>query len=202
MHRTIGRWAGDKAVLSRQRVPSVHFLVGQDEGQWVEFYDTNTTTAHAAGANDYAVGIEFSGQNSDVEELTDWQIKAGAHIVRELNQAHGIPLLFLETGPRVTEFRGFLNHSNVETTPQYTHYDFITKAAWDRMVSGQEDDMPYTPAELVKFNEWALNNIVKGDGVDGPGPKLVLIDDVKEGVLIALRSKEGKAAIREAMKDA
>lgn len=142
MHRTIGRWGGDYAVLSAQRVPSVHFLVGQQRDQWVQFYSTETTTAHAAGANGYAVGIEFSGQNSDVEELTAWQIEAGGWIVRELNAAHGIPLLFLETGPRVSEFRGFLNHSNVATTPQYTHHDFITKASWDGMVGPPKPPPP------------------------------------------------------------
>jgi len=134
-HRTIGHWAGDYSVLSRSRVPSVHFLVGQDRGQWVQFWDTNWSAAHAAGANEYAVGIEFSGQNG--EALTDWQIEAGGEIHRWLMTAHGIPAVFLDDGAgRVGFFRGFLNHSNVATTPQYTHYDYITRAEWDRMVGG------------------------------------------------------------------
>lgn len=146
MHRTIGKYGGDKAVLSRGRVPSVHFLVGQRLDEWVQFYDTNSNQPHAAGANSWAVGIEFSGQNSDVEELTDWQIECGRHIVTELARIHQIPRVFLEAGPRVSGFRGFLNHANIDTTPQYTHYDFITKHAWDRMVDGTP--APALPSSL------------------------------------------------------
>lgn len=152
MHRTIGHWPGDYSVLSSQRVPSVHFLVGQDEGQWVQFWDTNWTTAHAAGANEYAVGIEFSGQNG--EPLTDWQLRAGAAIVAWLKAVHGIPGVFLEDGAgRVSFFRGFLNHSNVATSPQYTHYDYITRGEFDRMNGGappEEEDMNAMQNEMLR----------------------------------------------------
>lgn len=144
MHRTIGRWAGDYSVLSRARVPSVHFLVGQDEGQWVQFWDTNWTAAHAAGANEYAVGIEFSGQNG--ERLTDWQLRAGAAIVQWLNRVHGIPFDFKADGSgRVTFWRGFLNHSNVATSAQYTHYDFIYEDEFWSMVGGASPAPPPAP---------------------------------------------------------
>lgn len=83
--------------------------------------------------------------------------------------------------------------------------------AWERFMlipgitydSSEEDPLAkYEPSDLVKFAEWAEKNVSEGVGVDGQGPRLTQIDNVKEGVLIALRSKEGKAAIREAMKDA
>jgi hypothetical protein len=64
----------------------------------------------------------------------------------------------------------------------------------------EEDDMPHSPAEIVKYVEWGVKNVVKGEGVDGQVPRLLLIDDVKEAVLIALRSDEGKKAIRDAVK--
>jgi hypothetical protein len=196
MHRTIGRWGGDQAVLERSRVPSVHFLVGQADGQWWQYYDTTTTTAHAAGANSYAVGIEFSGQNSDLEELTRWQIQAGAHIVRELNRVHQIPLVFLESGPRVAEFRGFLNHSNVETEPQYTHHDFITKDAWDRMVSGQEeDDLPYTHEDLIARAQDGVKRALDEEAVQ---TQIKLM--VARAVLDTLKTDEAKKAIHEAIK--
>ena len=134
-HRTIGRWAGDYSVLSRGRVPSVHFLVGQDRGQWVQFWDTNWTAAHAAGANEWAVGIEFSGQNG--ENLTAWQIEAGGQIHHWLMAAHGIAKQFLDNGGgRVSSYHGFLNHSNVATSRSYMHYDYIRRDEWDRMVGG------------------------------------------------------------------
>lgn len=151
MHRTIGSWGGDYSVLSRARVPSVHFLVGQSEGQWVQFWDTNWTAAHAAGANEYAVGIEFSGQNG--ERLTDWQLRAGAAIVHWLNAVHGIPYRWLADGEgRVGYWNGFLNHSNVATSAQYTHYDFIYTDEFWRMASGA----PPPPVSQPRANTGVL----------------------------------------------
>jgi hypothetical protein len=175
-HRTIGRWAGDYSVLSRGRVPSVHFLVGQDRGQWVQFWDTNWTAAHAAGANEYAVGIEFSGQNG--EPLTDWQIEAGSVIHQWLIAAHGIRREFLDNGgPRVGYFEGFLNHSNVATTPQYTHYDYIERSEWDRMVSGsvEEDDFMALFKDLEQFVQhvsYGVDRAMKGPRDDVAGSTL------------------------------
>lgn len=122
-HRTIGSWAGDYSVLSRGRVPSVHFLIGQAFGQWVQFLPINTTAAHAAGANTWAVGIEFSGQNG--EPLTEWQLAAG-RVVHQFLIANGIRPVFYMGGLHTASYwQGFLNHAQVATSPQYQHYDFI-----------------------------------------------------------------------------
>ena len=40
-HRTIGHWGGDYSVLTRGLVPSVQFLVGEEPGQWAQFYPAN-----------------------------------------------------------------------------------------------------------------------------------------------------------------
>ena len=146
-HRTIGHWAGDFATLSRGRVPSVHILIGEEWGQWVQFYSLLLTCAHAAGANGYAIGIEFSGANG--APLTTWQLHAGEIVHRQLLKA-GLKSVFLANGEeRVAYFAGFLNHSNVLTTPKYTHYDYIARSEWKRMTDssaavGEEDMFTWT----------------------------------------------------------
>jgi hypothetical protein len=105
-----------------------HFLIGKNEGQWVQFYETTTKAAHAKGANDWAVGIEFDGVNEDV--LTDWQVKCGAHIISRVSAAHGIPLSYYD-GPR-KRVAGWLNHASV---PGSDHTDLVTTADWARMAA-------------------------------------------------------------------
>jgi hypothetical protein len=127
----------------------VHWLIGEDEGQWVQFYPIDETCAHAAGANSWSVGIEFSGIGRPVgpgqyefPPLTDWQLNAGAHIVRELIDGWGIRDEFLEDADgRVAWFSGFLNHSNVATEPRYTHYDHISRAEHERMARGGQSEL-------------------------------------------------------------
>lgn len=142
-HRTIGHWPGDYSVLSAGRVPSVHVLVGQDRGQSVQWYPSEVSVAGAAGANDYAYQVEFSGQNG--EPLTAWQLEVGALFVR-FCLSLGIPLNWLPAdGRRVFSWSGFLNHANVATTPQYTHYNYIATEEFQRMAGGAPAPVPEKP---------------------------------------------------------
>lgn len=134
-HRTIGRWSGDYGVgknRSHAAPGTFNFLVGQDEGQWVQFYRADCRCSHAAGANYAGPGIEFSGLND--ERLTPWQIKAGAFIVGTLVRIYGFPRVLREDSPRIwldqSGYRGAINHLGVDypPNPSYRHYDFITQA--------------------------------------------------------------------------
>lgn len=157
-HRTIGRYFGDKSVLSRGLVPSVQFLIGQDEGQWCQLQYADMVCYGAAGANQKKVHIELSGQNG--EPLTPWQIRCLGIIHKELADAFGWPFpapdglydgerLWVDRDDRVLH----LNHRNVDYPPNrsYNHYDYIEQAEYQAAVGGSngggtvedlvEDDM-------------------------------------------------------------
>lgn len=105
-----------------------HFLIGKNEGQWVQFYDTRIGAAHAKGANSWSIGIEFDGVNEG--PLTDWQIRAGAWILASINQAHGISLDGYTTAGRRRRIHGCLPHSLV---PGSNHTDLVTEHDFARM---------------------------------------------------------------------
>lgn len=105
-----------------------HFLVGKNQEQVVQFYDTTTKAAHAKGANGWAVGIEFDGQND--QPLTAWQLEQGARIIKAVTDAHRIPRTYYD-GPR-TKVSGVLPHASV---PGSDHTDTVTRSDWDRMVA-------------------------------------------------------------------
>ncbi|CAB4195032.1 N-acetylmuramoyl-L-alanine amidase domain [uncultured Caudovirales phage] len=146
MHRTYGTLNGDgfKSAYSIGKNGrsglgiGFHFLVGKNEGQWVQFYDTTVKSAHAKGANSWAIGIEFDGVNEG--PLTDWQVRAGAAICRAISEAHGIPLTYWD-GPR-QRVTGYLGHASVPTS---THTDRLTREDWDRIVALAQVAVPVQP---------------------------------------------------------
>lgn len=130
LHRTFGSWRGDFSVGKNGRDGQgigFHFLIGKDEGQWAQFYDTSIEAAHAKGANSWSVGVEFEGTNAD--PLTDWQLRAGLWVLKAVTSAHNIPLSYTDTGDR-RRVNGCLPHRLV---PGSDHTDFITRADWDKM---------------------------------------------------------------------
>lgn len=136
-----------------------HFLIGKNTDQWVQFYDTTTKAAHAKGANSWAIGIEFDGVNEDA--LTDWQVRAGAWILAQINQAHGISVdHYTTSGPR-RRINGCLPHSLVPTSD---HTDLVTEADFGRMrslISSPECHCPDPPAAPV---DWAaVRRLVAAD---------------------------------------
>lgn len=106
-----------------------HFLIGKNEGQVVQFYDTTTAAAHAKGANSWSVGVEFDGVNED--ELTDWQVTQGALIVAAVCDAHHIPRTYTTAGPR-RRLNGCIPHALV---PGSDHTDLVTVADWQRIAA-------------------------------------------------------------------
>lgn len=147
MHRTYGTLNGDgfKSAYSIGKNGrnglgiGFHFLIGKNEGQWVQFYDTTVKAAHAKGANSWALGIEFDGVNEG--PLTDWQVRAGAWIIAVLTREAGIPCTYYE-GPR-KQVVGFLSHVSVPTS---THTDLITREDWDRMMVYVKPDQILEPS--------------------------------------------------------
>lgn len=134
-HRTYGRWGGDYNVGQGSRGSiSFHFLVGPDEGQWVQFVDTDRVAYHAKGDNTGTIGIEVSG--TDADRMTDWQVRALAHICRWISDTHGIPLVKYR-GPRTSTFHGWRDHGDVAGSD---HTDGWTDEDWQRIVGQQEED--------------------------------------------------------------
>lgn len=134
VHRTYGRWSGDYNIGKNGRREGktiapigFHFLVGKDEGQWVQFYDTEVVCNHAAGANSWAVGIEISGRNED--PLTDWQVRALRWILTAVCDHHRIQKRYTSTGSR-RRLHHVMPHSLV---PGSTHTDKLSDADWDRV---------------------------------------------------------------------
>jgi hypothetical protein len=133
LHRTIGLWNGDYSVGKNRTHAqgTFQFLIGQQPGQWVQFYAVNNFCSHGYGANRAGPGIELSGQNG--EALTDWQIDALGQILRWLRDEWGIAPTFTDGDPRVQYDTvgpsGFVTHRNIYSDiPKYTHYDYITEA--------------------------------------------------------------------------
>ena len=124
LHRTYGRWAGDLATLQVRRVPSVHFLVGKQDPHWCQMVPATVTANHAAGANTWAIGVEFEGRNE--EPLTAWQVARGADILRWAKDTLAIPIRLYTDPARTSAWHGWLNHANVATAPGYRHSDAVT----------------------------------------------------------------------------
>ena len=143
VHRTYGRWPGDFSVGKRNPGGiGFHFLIGKDEGRWVQFADTTRKCWHAAGGNTGTVGIEFEGRNE--EPLTNWQIRAGAWIIAAVSREHDIEKVLHNEGRRNVRGGGWTAHGSVSGS---NHTDTITDADWGRMAalwSGQEET-PQTP---------------------------------------------------------
>lgn len=137
-HRTYGSWAGDYGVGKGSRKGiGFHFLVGKQQGQWVQFYDTAQRCNHAAGGNRDSIGIEVTGTDTDV--MTGWQVEALGQLVQWLADTHGIPATKYH-GPRTSFFAGYRDHADVAGS---THTDYWSDADWARIVAhaGEADDM-------------------------------------------------------------
>lgn len=151
-HRTIGTWAGDLAVLTRERIPSCHFLVGHVPGEWAQMVDTAVRANHAAGANSWAVGIEVSGQNGEV--FTEWQALACAAILQWARNTHGVPLVYYDDeANRISSWDGTLSHASVETTPEYKHYDHWLRSDWDRIITKLSPPLPTPGGDMANNND-------------------------------------------------
>lgn len=140
LHRTYGQWPGDYSVIKGNGL--AHFLIGQQDGQWVQFVDTNQVTYHCNGANFKAVGIELTGTNDD--PLTAWQEARLGDVLQFLHAAHGIPLDYTDPSSVAPAsiwvngggFRGVISHDSVRTddgTAQ--HSDLVTVPDYNAAVA-------------------------------------------------------------------
>ena len=172
LHRTYGAWGGDYSV-GKQGI--FQFLLGKDEGNWVQFAPTEIVQYHCNGANFRAFGIEIEGTNEDA--LTDWQLARLGDILRWANTEHGIPLVYQD--PAVTppasiwvnqsNFTGVISHVSVQTDDgSQQHTDEIDLATFNRAVAADspvpaptpilipEDLMEFTKNPYAKDEVWCL----------------------------------------------
>lgn len=149
LHRTIGYWGGDYTVIKRGGL--AHFLIGLNEGQWVQFADTDNYQWHAGGANDWSVGIEFSGMQGD--PLTAWQLDRGRAVIHWLAGVYNIPLVYDDgTGGRNGPIRSFVAHNYV-SEPDDQHTDRVNVDDWLTMSGSLDANTPVTPDPIKADNE-------------------------------------------------
>lgn len=190
LHRTIGRWPGDYAVLSAGRVPSVHWLVGEEWGQRVQFYPTSRTAAHAAGANGYALGIELSGQNGSA--LTVWQQACLGEVLAYCRDEWGIAVVHhAPNAIRYVRWDGTLDHANVATTPRYTHYDYVNDDDFQAALGlpGHEEDDMFTDEDRSRLARieahLAITNPDKPEAIiDGRPAMRTVVEEIRDSVTV------------------
>jgi len=143
VHNTYGQWAGDVNVVGQNG--SSHFVIGKDEGQWIQLADTDSVTWNCGNwvANNCSVSIEFTGTSD--EDLTPWQVSAGSHIIKEVSAHYGIPMNYDDgfRGPIDNPpFRGWYSHRAIRPDAGSQHSDFISTTEWSWMVGGVAPPMP------------------------------------------------------------
>ena len=153
LHRTYGAWGGDYSV-GKQGI--FQFLIGKDDGNWVQFAPTEIVQWHCNGANFKAVGIELEGTNED--PLTAWQAARLGDVLRYCSQTHGIPLNYLapDAVPYASVwvngggFSGVISHCSVATDDgSQQHTDRIEVADWVRAVSGVDVALDDTDIQKI-----------------------------------------------------
>lgn len=164
-HRTYGKWAGDYSVGKNGRAGvgiGFHVLIGKADGKWAQFYDSVIAAAHALGANTWSIGIEIEGTND--EPLTDWQVAALRWCTQILCDAHKIPRVYYNTGPR-RKVNGILPHLLV---PGSSHTDTVSWADWQRVFpdepvipAGPKPRPKYVPLDRAPLAIGTTSNLVK-----------------------------------------
>lgn len=149
LHRTYGAWGGDYSV-GKQGI--FHFLLGKDEGNWVQFAPTEVVQYHCNGANFKAVGIEIEGTNDD--PLTSWQLARLGDVLDWLHAEHGIPLDYLDPNSVAPasvhvndgNFRGVISHVSVATDDgSQQHTDEIPVSTFNAAVAAPTPPQPAPP---------------------------------------------------------
>lgn len=161
VHNTYGQWGGDVNVVGQNG--SSHFVVGKEDGQWIQLADTDSITYNCGNwtMNNCSVSIEFTGTSD--EDLTSWQVKAGAHIIQEVSEYYGIPMTYDDgsDGPNDTPpFSGWYSHRAIQPDSGSQHSDFISWPEWTAMmnnagiptVPGGDDEM--TQEQMDTLGLW------------------------------------------------
>lgn len=179
VHNTYGMWGGDVSVVSQNG--SAHFVIGKDEDQWIQLADTDSITYNCGNwdANTCSVALEFTGTSD--EDLTDWQTRAGSHIIKEVSAHYGIPMTYDDgaDGPNDDPpFSGWYSHRAIRPDQGSQHSDFISIPEWELMVGtsgvaniNQPSGGKASSMIIVETSDgnWNLVNDDGGSYVCGPG---------------------------------
>jgi len=171
-HRTYGAWGGDYSV-GKQGI--FHFLIGKNDGNWVQFAPTDVVQYHCNGANFTAVGIEIEGTNED--DLTPWQSARLGDVLQWLHATHGIPLDYLDPNSVAPasvhvndgNFRGVISHVSVMTDDgSQQHTDEISVAAFNAAVNAQPAPAPPAPRTQGSKMEIIVGSLPKDSAWGSP----------------------------------
>lgn len=152
LHNTYGQYPGDVSTVSQNG--SAHFVIGKNEGEWVQLADTDSITWNVGNwdLNQHSVALEFTGTSE--EELTPWQVQAGGHIVAEVSAHYGIPLTYDDgsDGPNdVAPWSGWYAHRAVKPDSGSQHSDFLTQSEWASLLGGGDD---VTQEQMDTLGRW------------------------------------------------
>lgn len=153
LHKTIGRYSGPDSGDSQyiENHELAHYVIGEDDGEWEQVLDDEVFAAHCNGANNAAIGIEFSDLDPH-GELNSWQVLCLAHLMDEFNQRLDIPKVYVDPNSaefasiRVDDrnFRGWISHYNVKPWSGIQHHDRIPIESWNKALylsqTPEEDD--------------------------------------------------------------
>jgi hypothetical protein len=130
-HRTYGFPAGDLAVMRGSRAPiGFHFLVLPD-GLLLQGASTTARCNHAAGANDWTIGIEVSSRSNEIP-MTPAQIHTLGRLCGWISRTHSIPLRYFVEKKREGRRAGFIPHWGIAGS---NHGDGWSANEWSRIVA-------------------------------------------------------------------
>ena len=139
-HRTYGFPAGDLAVMKGSRGSiGFHFLVMPD-GRLYQGASTTARCNHAAGANDWSIGIEVSSRSNEIP-MTPAQIRTLARLCSWISRTHAIPFRYFPAKRREGRRAGFVPHWGVAGSD---HGDGWSEDEWAQIsqAAGQVEDRP------------------------------------------------------------
>ncbi|MCG8602885.1 MAG: N-acetylmuramoyl-L-alanine amidase [Verrucomicrobiales bacterium] len=138
----VGKWGNYRGQSHKGSSLGFHFLLGEEEGEWIQFCSIKKHVSHVRVWSSHYVGIEFSGDVGQYrdgykygEDLTDWQIKKGVQIIKWITGQLGIPRDELQHQSKMFQhdsvFHGLLGHRDLSGN---THADSPNKGDWARIM--------------------------------------------------------------------
>lgn len=167
------RVAADFHTTSRDA--SAHYVI--DPGEIVQCL-TESTVGYHAPPNTGSLGFELcdpqAGSSSRWKDANhEAMLRRAAALVRARAKHWGVPLVKLSAADLKAGRRGICGHADVSAAWHLTdHIDPGTGFPWAHfmdLVKGEDNDMPFTEAELRKIVREEAEKVMTADAVPAPG---------------------------------
>lgn len=157
------------------RDASAHYVI--DPGEIVQCL-TESTVGYHAPPNTGSLGFELcdpqTGSSARWRDADhEAMLRRAAALVRARAKHWGVPLVKLTAADLKAGRRGICGHADVSAAFHLTdHTDPGSGFPWAHfmdLVKGEEDDMPYTEAQLRKIVREEAEKVMTADAVPAPG---------------------------------